>query len=48
MSSLRVMFKRNRRKKQQKETEKHQHIIMRENNLFKGYATKDILNYDQK
>ena len=44
MSSLRVMVKRSRGKKQQKETEKQQHIIVTENNLFKGYTTKDILN----
>ena len=43
MSSLRVMVKRGRGKKRQEETEKHQHIIMTENNLFKGYATKRVL-----
>ena len=48
MSSLRVMVKRNRGKKQQEETEKHQHVIMTENNLFKGYTTKYVLNYDRK
>ena len=48
MSSLRVMVKRSRGRKQQEETEKHQHMIMTENNLFKGYATKDVLNYDRK
>ena len=35
MSSLRVMVKRSRVKKQQDETEKQQHLIVTENNLFK-------------
>ena len=37
------MVKRSREKKQQEETKKHQHMIMTENNLFKGYATKMFL-----
>ena len=48
MSSLRVMVKRSRGKKQQKETEEQQDVIVTENNLFKGYATKDVLNYHRK
>ena len=48
MSSLRVMVKRSRGKKQQKETEKQQHIILTENNLFKGFTTEDVQNYDQE
>ena len=48
MSTLRVMVERSRGKKQQEETEKHQHVIMSENNVFKGYTTKDVLNYDIK
>ena len=35
MSSLRVIAKRSRGKKQQKETETQQHFIVTENNLFK-------------
>ena len=42
------MVKRIRGKKQQEETEKQQHIIATENNLFKGFTTKDVQNYDQK
>ena len=42
MTSLRVMFKNSRGKKQQKETEKQQHIIVTEKTLFKGFTTKDI------
>ena len=48
MSSLRVMVKNSREKKQQEETEKQQHIIVTENSLFKGFTTKGVLNYDQK
>ena len=48
MSSLRVMIKKSRGKKQQKETEKQQYIIVRENSLFKGFATEGVPNYDQK
>ena len=33
---------------EEKETDKYQHVIMTENNLFKGYTTKDVLNYDRK
>ena len=35
MSSLRVMTKRSSGKKQREETEKQQHVIVTENNLFK-------------
>ena len=42
MSSLQVMVKRSRGKKQQKETEKQQHVIVTENNLFKGFITEGI------
>ena len=42
MSSLQVMVKRSRGKKQQKEIEKQQHIILTENNLFKGYTTEGV------
>ena len=48
MSSLRVMVKRSRGKKKQKETEKQQHVIVTENNLFKGFTTEGVQNYDQK
>ena len=48
MSSLRVTVKRSRGKKQQKETEKQQHVIVTENNLFKGFTTEGVRNYDQK
>ena len=48
MSSLRVMVKRSRGKKQQKEAKKQQHVIATENNLFKGYTTKEVLNYHRK
>ena len=48
MSSLRVMVKRSREKKQQKATEKQQHVIVTENNLFKGFTTEGVRNYDQK
>ena len=48
MSSLRVKVKNCRGKKQQEETEKHQHVIVTENNLFKGFTTEDVQNYDQK
>ena len=34
------MVKRSKRKKQQEETEKQQHVIMTENNLFKGFTTE--------
>ena len=45
MSSLQVMVKGN---KQQEETEKQQHFIVIENNLFKCFTTEGIRNYDQK
>ena len=48
MPSLRDMVKRGRRKKQQEETEKPQHVIMTENNLFKSFTTKNVRNYDWK
>ena len=48
MSSLRVMVKRSRGKKQQEETEKQQHFIVTESNLFKGFNTEDIRKYDQE
>ena len=31
-----------------KETEKQQHVIVTESNLFKGFTTKSVRNYDQK
>ena len=48
MSSLRVMVKRSRGNKQQKETEKQQYVIVTENNLFKGFTKEGVQNYDQK
>ena len=48
MSSLRVMVKRSRGKKQQKEIEKQQQVFVTENNLFKGFTTEGLQNYDQK
>ena len=48
MSSLRVMDKRSKGKKQQEETEKEQHDIVTENSLFKGFTTKGVRNYDLK
>ena len=48
MSSLRVMFKRSRGKKLQEETEKQLHVIVTEKNLFKGFTTERVRNYDQK
>ena len=48
MPSLRVMVKRRRGIKQQEETEKQQHIIVTENNLFKGFTAEGIRNYNQK
>ena len=48
MSPLRVMVKRSRGKKQQKETEKQQYIIVTENILFKGFTAKGVRNFDQK
>ena len=48
MPFLRVMIKRSREKKQQEETEKQQHVIVTENNLFKGFTTEGVRNYNQK
>ena len=48
MSSLRVKVKRSRRKKQLEETENQQHIIVIENNLFKGFRTEGVQNCYQK
>ena len=48
MSSLRVMVKRSRIKKQQEETEKRHHVIVTENNLFKDFTKEGVRNYDQK
>ena len=42
------MVKNSRGKKQQKETEKQQHVIVAENKLFKSFTTEGIRNYDQK
>ena len=42
------MVKRSRGKKQQKEIEKQQHIIVIENSLFKGFTREGVPNYDQK
>ena len=42
------MVKRSERKKQLKETEKQQHVILTENNLFKGFTTEGVRNYDHK
>ena len=36
------MDKRSRGKEQQKETEKQQHVIVTENNLFKGFTIKSV------
>ena len=48
MSSLGVMVERGRRKKYQEETEKQQHVIVTENNLFKSFAAKAVRNYERK
>ena len=48
ISSLRVMVKLSRGKKQQDETEKQQYVIVTENNLFKGFTKEGVQNYDQK
>ena len=48
MSSLLVMFKNSRGKKQQEETKKQQHAIVTENKLFKGFTIEGVQNYDQK
>ena len=48
MSSLRVTVKRSRGKKHQEETQKQQHVIVTENNLFKGFTKEGIEKYDLK
>ena len=48
MSSLRVMVKRSRKEKQHEETEKQQNVIVTENNIFKGFTTEGVQNYDRK
>ena len=48
MFSLRVMDERIRGKNQQEETEEQKHVIVTENNIFKGFTIEDIRNYDQK
>ena len=48
MSSLRVMVKRSRGKKQLKKIEKKQHVVVTENNLFKAFTAEGVRNYDQK
>ena len=48
ISSLRVMVKRSRGKKQEKKIQKQQHVIVAENNLFKGFTTEGVRNYNQK
>ena len=48
MSYLEVMVKRSRGKKEQEETEKQQHVILKENNLFKSFTTEGVRNSDQK
>ena len=42
------MVKISRGKKQQKEIEKQQLVAVTENNLFKGFTTEVVENYDQK
>ena len=42
------MVKRNKGKKQQKETKIQQHVIVPGNNLLIGFTAEDIRNYDQK
>ena len=48
MPSLRVMVKKCKGKKQQEETGKQQHVIVTKINLFKGFTTKGVRNYDRK
>ena len=48
MASLRNMVEQSRRKKQLEKTEKQQHVIVTENNLFKGFTIECVRNYDQK
>ena len=42
MSSLRIMVKRSRRKKEQEDTGKQQHVIVTENNSFKGFTIEGL------
>ena len=42
------MVKRKRGKEQEKEIEKQQHVIVTENDLFKGFTTIGVPNYDHK
>ena len=46
MSFLRVIAKRSRGKKQQEEIQKQKHTIVTENNLFKGFTTEGVRNYE--
>ena len=48
MSFLLVLLKEEEGKKQLEEIEKQQHVIVTENNLFLGFTTKGIRNYDGK
>ena len=48
ISSLRVIVKNSRGKKQQEETKKQQHVIVTEIKLFKGFTTEGVKNYHQK
>ena len=48
MSSLRVMVKRSRGKKQQEETEEQQHVIVTDKKLLKDFTTEGIRSYSQK
>ena len=43
-----MVIKEAEKKKHQEETEKQQHVIVTENNLFKGFTTQGVRNYDQK
>ena len=42
MSSLRVVVKRRRGKKQKEEIEKQQHVTATENNLFKDFTLEGV------
>ena len=42
------MVKRSEGKKQQEETEKQQHVIVKEKKFFKGFTAEGFQNYDQK
>ena len=48
ISSLRVIVRRNRGKKQQEKTEKQQHVIVTENKLFKNLTRTVAQYYDRK